>query len=82
VGDIADKWLDWKRLGPIAEQYRTLIADDVAGDSRKLDATEAFTTGVYGDGSAPPPASSIKGFADLRRVFLLAHPEIARARGR
>jgi len=82
VGDIADKWLDWQRLGPIAEQYRKLIADDVARDSRKLEATEAFTTGVYGDGIAPPPASSIKGFADQRRAFLLAHPEIARARAR
>jgi hypothetical protein len=82
VGDIAEKWLDWKRLGPIVEQYQKLIAGDVARDTRKLDSTEAFTTGVYGDGNAPPSGSTLKGFADQRRAFLLAHPEIVKARGR
>jgi hypothetical protein len=83
VGDIADKWLDWKRLGPLVERYQTLIADDVARDTRKLDSTEAFTTGVYGaaDGT-PPPATTIKGFADGRRAALLAHPDVVKARGR
>ncbi|HVJ26895.1 MAG TPA: hypothetical protein VM493_05105, partial [Vicinamibacterales bacterium] len=54
VGDIAEKWLDWNRLGPAVEQYRTLIASDVAQDTRKLDTTEAFALGIYGptDGSA------------------------------
>jgi hypothetical protein len=81
VGDIADKWLDWKRLGPIVEKYEKLIAADVAADTRKLDSTEAFTLGIYGpaDGT-PPPASTIKGFADQRRAALLSHPDIIRAR--
>lgn len=81
VGEIADKWLDWQRLGPSVERYRALIADDVARDTRKLDTTEAFQTGVYGlpDGS-PLTASTIKGFAELRRAALLSHPEILRAR--
>ena len=83
VGDIADKWLDWKRLGPLVEKYQTLIAADVARDTRKLDSTEAFTTGVYGPGGdAPPSASTIKGFADLRRAALLVHPEVVKARAR
>ena len=83
VGDIADKWLDWKRLGPLVEKYQKLIGDDVAKDGRKHDSTEAFTTGVYGPGGdAPPPATTIKGFADQRRAALLAHPEIVKARGR
>jgi hypothetical protein len=82
VGDIAEKWLDWRRLGPLVEKYQALIKDDVARDTRKLDSTEAFTTGVHGDGKAPPPATTIKGFADQRRAFLLAHPEIVKARGR
>jgi hypothetical protein len=83
VGDIADKWLDWTRLGPLVEQYRRLIGDEIARDTRKLDTTEAFTTGVYGpaDGT-PPPATTIKGFADGRRAALLAHPDVVRARGR
>jgi hypothetical protein len=83
VGDIADKWLDWKRLGPIVERYQKLISDDVVRDTRKLDATDAFTTGVYGPGDGTPPtASTIKGFAAQRRAALLAHPEIVKARGR
>ena len=81
VGDIAEKWLDWNRLGPVVEKYRTLIAADVERDTRKLDTTEAFTTGVYGtpDGT-PAPATTIKGFADQRRAALLSHPEIVKAR--
>ena len=83
VGDIAEKWLDWNRLGPVVERYRALIADDVARDTRKLDATEAFMAGIYGptDGTAPN-ATTIKGFAELRRAALLSHPEIVKARGR
>ena len=81
VGDIADKWLDWNRLGPIVEKYRALIVDEVARDTRKLDSTEAFTAGIYGatDGT-PPPAMTLKGFADQRRAALLSHPEIIKAR--
>ena len=81
MGDIAEKWLDWAQLGTIVERHRKLIADDVARDTRKLDTTEAFTTGVYGQpGEEPPSAGTIKGFADQRRSALLNHPEIAKAR--
>jgi hypothetical protein len=81
VGDIADKWLDWQRLGPIVDKYRKLIEADVAADTRKHETIEAFTNGIYGPGGdAPPPPSTIKGFADQRRAALLAHPEIARTR--
>jgi hypothetical protein len=59
-----------------------LIADDVARDTRKLDSTEAFTTGVYGPPGEAPAATTIKGFADQRRAALLAHPEIVKARQR
>ena len=83
MADIADKWLDWARLGPRVERYQKLIAEDVARDTRKLDTTEAFTTGVYGQpGEASPAATTIKGFADQRRAALLAHPEIVKARQR
>jgi hypothetical protein len=77
VGDIADQWLDWNRLGPIVAKYEALIAGDVARDTRKLATTEAFVAGIHGatDGS-PPVATTIKGFASLRRAALLAHPEI------
>lgn len=83
MGEIAEKWLDWSRLGPIVERYQKLIAEDVARDSRKLDTTEAFTTGVYGQpGEGAPSATTIKGFAELRRAALLAHPEIVKTRQR
>lgn len=83
VGDIAEKWLAWERFGPMIERYRTLIADDVARDTRKHDSTEAFLLGILGpsDGSAPP-ATTLRGFAELRRAALLAHPEIVAARHR
>jgi hypothetical protein len=83
MGEIAEKWLDWSRLGPIVERYQKLIADDVARDTRKLDTAEAFTTGVYGQpADTAPAATTIKGFADQRRAALLAHPEIVKARRR
>ena len=82
VAQIAERWLDWNRLGPTIERYQALIAADVARDTRKLDTTEAFTAGVHGDGQTPPSGATIRGFADQRRRFLLAHAEIVNARGR
>ncbi len=62
VRDIADRWLDWKTLGPVAQKYHTLIADDVRADTRKIYSTEAFDTALTG---------GLKTFADARRAFLL-----------
>jgi hypothetical protein len=64
VRDIADKWLDWKTLGPIAHKYHALIAPDVKIDTRKLYSFEEFQTGVEG-------AGGIKSFVDRRRTYLL-----------
>ncbi len=66
VRDIAENWLDWKVIGPLAQQYQTLIAADVKADTRKLYTFEAFEAGVsQGD-------ESLKSFADRRRAFLLS----------
>ena len=80
VGDIAEKWLDWNRLGPLVESYRGLIVEDVTRDTRKHDSADAFLTGIVGlpDSAATP--TTIKGFAELRRAALLSHPEIMRVR--
>jgi hypothetical protein len=43
VHEIAEQWLDWKRLGPLAQQYRTLIDGAVKADTRRLYSYEAFT---------------------------------------
>ena len=61
VRDIAERWLDWKTLGPIAEQHRALIAADVKADTRKLYSSEAFDTGLDG----------LKAFVEARRAYLL-----------
>ena len=61
VHEIAEKWLDWKTLGPIAQKYHALIADDVKADTRKLFDNEGFESGV----------ESVKTFADARRAYLL-----------
>ncbi len=84
--DIAEKWLTWDRLGAMAREYQSVIAADVAEDTRKLYSTEAFTSGVAAD--APertgfrgpgPPAMSLKRFVEGRRSYLLSHPEIVKA---
>jgi spore coat protein CotH len=76
VHDIAEKWLDWKKLGPIANEYHTLIADDVRSDTRKLYSTDAFLKGINEDivgreGPGSGNAIGLKNFADQRRAFLL-----------
>lgn len=80
VHDIADKWLDWQRLGPIAQRLHEAIAGDVRVDGRKLESTESFekslTEDTRGDGFGPSRGGSIglKNFADQRRAFLMGAP--------
>jgi spore coat protein CotH len=62
VHDIANRWLDWKTLGPIAQKYHDMIAADVKADTRKIYSTEEFESGLNG---------SLKNFVDQRRAFLL-----------
>ena len=65
VRDIADRWLDWKKLGPLARSYQAVIADEVKLDTRKLYSTEAFETGLEGGDD------SLRRFVEQRREFLL-----------
>lgn len=81
VRDIAEKWLDWKVLGPIAKQYQQLIDEDIKNDTRKLSSYEAFKNAVDGDLSqersfGPERPITIKQFAEQRRKYLLEHPAI------
>jgi hypothetical protein len=79
VRDIAEQWLNWEKLGPIAMRYHNLIAREVARDTRKLASTESFEKGltedVGGEGGGPGRGGSIglKAFADQRRAYLLQH---------
>jgi hypothetical protein len=87
VHEIAEKWLDWNKLGPLAQQYQAVIADAVKADTRKLDSTEDFLKGVVGDnqtatGTAGPGrghSTSLKSFAEKRRAFLLKYQEPRKA---
>lgn len=76
VRDIARDSLDWKVMGPKIDAFRKLISEDITRDTRKLYTTEKFKTDVFGDSDEAPSASTIKGFIERRRAFLLAHPEI------
>jgi hypothetical protein len=81
VRTLAEEWLDWKKLGPLAGQYQSLIADEVKADTRKLSSFEAFQKGVSEDVEqegfrGPERTLSLKNFAGQRRAFLLSHPDI------
>jgi CotH kinase protein len=65
VRDIAEKWLDWRKLGPMAKTYQDLIREEVNLDTRKLYLTEVFEAGLEGG------AQSVKTFVDERRGYLL-----------
>jgi len=77
VREIAEKWLDWKTLGPFATEYHSLIAADVKADTRKLDSAEDFDKGltedIPGRGGGPGGRGTIglKNFMEQRRAFLL-----------
>ena len=78
VADVAQNWLDWERLGPIVDDYRTLIGDAVAADERKLYSTEQFELGVDGVGSGggfggpgAPPGLTLRALIEQRQAYLL-----------
>ena len=65
VRQIAEQWLDWQRLEPIARRHHALIAEAVKADTRKLYTFEAFESGLS-EGN-----ESLKSFVLRRRAFLL-----------
>ncbi len=83
IKEMATTWLDWNRLGPIANRFHALVDADVQMDTRKLDSYEAFRTMVEKDreipgiqGRGPVLRIGLKSFADQRRAFLLNYPAI------
>ena len=65
VREIAEKWLDWNTLLPIATAGHDLIAADVTADTRKLYDNAGFAAGVADTNN------SLKTFVDTRRAYLL-----------
>ena len=81
VRDIADKHLDWAKLGPISERYQKLIEPAVREETRALDTTEAFENSLEKDaegrGGFGRISIGLKNFADQRREYLLNYKETA-----
>ena len=50
VRGIAEKWLDWNTLLPIAKVSHALIAADVTADTRKLYDNAGFAAGIADTG--------------------------------
>jgi spore coat protein CotH len=71
---IAKTSLNWETLGPKVEQWKSLIADEVKADTRKLMTYEAFEKAT--DSSSPAKPGSVREFAEKRSEYLLDHPEI------
>jgi hypothetical protein len=76
VQEIADKWLDWKKLGPIALEYFALIEPDVKIDTRKLDSTDRFLSALNAGGATRGGSMPLESFATERRGYLLSYPQI------
>lgn len=82
--DIAENWLDWKKLGPVVAQFQKTIDADLKADTKKLFATDVALRAVTEDGVASgsgptaPPQLSLKSFCEQRRKYLLAYPGIKR----
>jgi hypothetical protein len=63
--EIAEKWLDWRTLEPLVNQYRALLVEEMKVDTRKLYTLEAFQAGIG------PGPDTLREFVDRRRAYLL-----------
>jgi spore coat protein CotH len=50
IRDIAENWMDWNKIEPLVEQYKTLIAADIEKDTKKTSTAAAFYSGIDGSG--------------------------------
>jgi hypothetical protein len=83
VRTIATEWLDWKSLGPVFEDYRSLIAEDVLADTRNLSTFGEFFDSDVGQASGGGPFGApmgIRRFLEERRKYLDAYGELAKPR--
>ena len=81
VRTIANDWLDWQKLKPIIERYRSLIEKELEADTRKLSSLAAFQNSVgetpqtSGEPTRRRPSNNLKAFAEQRRKYLLDYRE-------
>ena len=84
VRTIAQDWLDWNKLKPVVDQYRSLMEKELEADTRKLYSVTAFRNGIDGVAEAGPGdrqggEMSLRVFADQRRDYLLNYPAIKKS---
>jgi spore coat protein CotH len=77
VRHVAENWLDWEKIEPLANQYQALIAADIKADTHKLDSEEAFKSGLAEDRGR---TTSLKTFVEKRRAYLLGQQEVKDAK--
>ncbi|MBN4075050.1 MAG: hypothetical protein COA71_02900 [SAR86 cluster bacterium] len=66
VRDIAENWMDWDVIGPVATDIHEMITDDVNRDTRKLYSSLSFEQSLDGG------AGSLQHFFEERRAYLLS----------
>jgi len=88
IRHIAENWLDWNKVGPIAEKQHNRIAAEVKKDTRKLYQNDAFEKSLAASAQPQPEPGmrgpgaanmSLKQFCDARRAYLLSLPEVKNA---
>ena len=83
VRTLRDEWLDWERIGPIAEAYQALIDDNIKIDTRKHESYESFQKSLTEDTESagfrgPTSRIGLRRFVEQRRAYLDQHPELAK----
>jgi hypothetical protein len=73
VRTIAEKWLDWRQLGPLVADYRALVEKEVEADTRKLSSYAAFEDALAEQADSRDHHNLFR-FATERRKFLLDSP--------
>ena len=68
VRQIAERGMDWNKLGPVVAKYQLLIEPTVEADTRKLSGFDAFKSSVGGPQGG---GNTLRGFVEARRAFLL-----------
>ena len=69
IRTIAENSLDWHNIGPIVADYRNLVEEHVASDTKKLATTDAFLTATSPDPEVR--GQNLRRFLEARRKFLL-----------
>ena len=82
VRTIVDEWLNWETLGPLFEDYRALIAEEVLADTHNVSTFAGFFDADNAEPSGGDPfggSPGIRQFVDARRAYLLKHSELAKS---